>query len=290
MHVPAGEPTWEAERTARELAVLAEYIDARNWLDQHDAAPAEVRAGLSLKAYSQDGLAMVSSVIPFSHFNMVMTLGCPAVVSPDAFDRIARFYEAALAGKHWIVVNEQCEPRDLADQLLHRGYDEDGAWDRIVLRGTQERVWRRYAAGCEIVDGHNAEEWAQFILRCYGMPQVIASWLRALVGRPGWIHVLRRADGREGAAVVMVRSLFQSEGWAWLGIDAPVPGVMAPCFNDDRAVVATLLGEAAQRGTHNFVSDVEAVTSTRNGPQYRYWNELCFEAVYLRRLFVKSNA
>ena len=59
--------------TARDVAVLAESIDTRNWLDQHAAAPEAVRRGRMLDHHYADGLAMVSSAIPFSHFNMVLT-------------------------------------------------------------------------------------------------------------------------------------------------------------------------------------------------------------------------
>jgi hypothetical protein len=277
------------ELTPRELAVLAENIDSRNWLDQHTAAPDSVRAGLVLNQYWSDGLAMVSSAVPFSHFNMVLTLGCPARVDGDAFDTIERFYADSPAGRHWILVNDHSEPHNLDRQLAQRGYRQDGAWDRVVLRGACKDLWRPWASGCEIVTNDNAEDWSQFVLGCYGMPQLIAKWLHALVGRPGWIHALRREGGRSGAPAVMVRSLYQAGGWAWLGIDAPVPGVMAPRFEDDRALVATLLCEATRLGTHSFVSDVEATAPTREGPQYGYWNELGFNAAYLRRLFVKSN-
>ena len=74
----------------------------------------------------------------------------------------------------------------------------------------------------------NAGAWSRFLLDCYGMPAIIGTWLQALVGRPGWIHVLRRQGGQPNAPVAMVRSLYHDrEGWAWLGIDAPVPGVIA---------------------------------------------------------------
>ena len=158
-----------------------------------------------------------------------------------------------------------------------QGYVENDGWDRVVLRGPREDIWRPYAPGCEIVGDRNAEDWVNFLLKCYGMPQLVGDWLRALVGRPGWVHALRRENGRRDGPVVMVRSLFHAGGWAWLGIDAPIPGVMAPCFDDDRAVA------------HSFVSDIEVASPTRSGPQYRYWNELGFEAIYLRRVFVKPN-
>ena len=275
--------------TARDVAVLAESIDTRNWLDQHAAAPEAVRKGLMLDHRYADGLAMVSSAIPFSHFNMVLTLGCPAVASPEALELIDRFYAASPAGRHWILVNDHSEPQELGAQLTQRGYVENDGWDRVVLRGPREVIWRPHASGCEIVGDRNAEDWVNFLLKCYGMPQPVGEWLRALIGRAGWIHALRRENGRPEGPVVMVRSLFHAGGWAWLGIDAPIPGVMAPCFDDDRAVVSALLCEAAGLGAHSFVSDIEVASPTRSGPQYRYWNELGFEAVYLRRVFAKPN-
>ena len=72
MRTLALDATPDVALTARDVAVLAESIDTRNWLDQHAAAPEAVRKGLMLDHRYADGLAMVSSAIPFSHFNMVL--------------------------------------------------------------------------------------------------------------------------------------------------------------------------------------------------------------------------
>jgi len=157
----------------------------------------------------------------------------------------------------------------------------------VVLQGADPARWAPFATGCELVHGGNAADWSRFILGCYGMPPVIGDWLAALVGRPGWIHALRRADGQPGAPVVMARSLFHdADGWAWLGIDAPVPGVMAPCFDDDQRLVATLLTAAAQHGVHSAVSDIEQPAPQRDTEAYRRWGALGFAPAYLRRLHV----
>ena len=278
----------DAGPSPRQIAVLAERIDADNWLDEFDAAPAGVCKALALKAVNDGGLAMVSSAIPFSHFNMVLTLGCPAAVNDAAFSAIDRFYAGAPAGKHWILVNDLSEPADLSTRLERQGYRQSAAWDRAVLLGPRPDLWKPHAAGCEFVGEANKRAWSDFLLKCYGMPAPIADWLHALVGRPGWTHALRRKDGRPDGPVVMVRSLFAKDGWAWLGIDAPIPGVMAPCYDDDRAVVATLLEDAAAKGARSFVSDVEMSNPARTGPQYDYWRELGFGTPYLRRVYVSG--
>lgn len=226
----------------RELAIAAEAVDSRNWFDNFAAAPPPVREALALASRRDGALAMVRSRIPFSHFNMVLTLGCPAPADDAAFAAIDNFYAEAGVPRHWVLVNEHSEPADLAHRLQARGYAPAGAWDRVILRGAQPELWAAHACGCEAVTPANAAAWSDFILRSYGMPPPIGAWLKVLVGRKGWVHALRRAGGVPDAPVVMVRSLYLADdGWAWLGIDAPVPGVMAPCFDDDQKVTAHLL-------------------------------------------------
>jgi len=277
-----------AALTARETALAAEAVDARNWFDTFDAAPPPVRDGLGLGTRRIGDLAMVRSRIPFSHFNMVLTLGCPAAADDAAFAAIDTFYGEAGVAKHWVTVNDLGEPDDLGQRLRARGYADAGAWDRILLRSaTREQAarWATLAEGCETVDAANAAEWSAFILKCYGMPPPIAAWLQAMVCRRGWYHALRREGGRPGAPVAMVRSLYLADnGWAWLGIDAPVPGVMAPCFDDDQKVTAHLLRAAATAGAHSYVSDIEVPSPERRGPAYERWGELGFSPAYLRRL------
>jgi hypothetical protein len=273
------------------LAIRAERIDTDNWIDDFAGAPAHVAAALGLVATRERELVMVRSRIPFSHFNMVLTLGCPAAVDQGAFDAIERFYKEGGVPRHWVLVNEYSQPHDLRQRLVARGYEPDGAWERVVLQGVRADWWAAYARGCEIVTPANAADWSGFLLDCYGMPPPIGEWLKALVGRRGWTHAIRREGGLGDGKVVMARSLYQDgEGWAWLGIDAPVPGVMAPCFEDDQKVVATLLADAAARGARAFVSDIEVPSPTRDSEAYRRWGELGFSAVYRRELYSKVHA
>ena len=73
-----------------------------------------------------------------------------------------------------------------------------------------------------------------------------------------------------------------AEGLGLLGIDAPVPGVMAPCFDDDLAVSAVLLDAAARLGARHAVTDIEAPSASREGPAYDCWRTLGFTPAYSR--------
>jgi len=275
--------------TPRELAVRGENVDTRNWMDIFSAAPSHVAEALGLATQWQGPLAMVRSKIPFSHFNMVLTLGCPAPFDDMAMASIQQFYDARGGGKHWIMVVGEAEPRDLGSLLQARGYQSAGAWDRVVSHNVNADLCESLGKNCERVTADNAAEWSAFLLKCYGMPPIVGDWLHALIGRKGWIHALRREGGVKGAPVVMTRSLFLGDdGWAWLGIDAPIPGVMAPCYDDDQTVTAALLSAAAKAGAHSFVSDIEVPEADRQGPAYLRWGELGFAPVYLRNLYSKG--
>lgn len=276
--------------SGRTLALRAERIDADAWFDQWQAAPPPVAQALGLAAIGDSGLRLLRSRVPFSHFNMVLTLGCPAPADAAAQAAIERFY-ADSPVPHWVLVNDHTEPSDLDDRLRARGYADAGAWDRVVAQGVAPGAAAALAQGCELVTPATAPAWSRFILGCYGMPPPIGDWLLALAGRPGWLHALRRDGGRPDAPITMVRSLFHDgQGWAWLGIDAPVPGVMAPCFDDDQRLVATLVAEAARRGVHSVVSDIEQPAAARDTEAYVRWRALGFEAVYRRRLFSRPAA
>lgn len=272
--------------TPRELAVRAERIDSSAWLDQVEAAPREVRSALGLAAAHDGELAMVRSDLPFIHFNKVMTLGCPVVADDHAFAAIDRFYAGR---RHWVLSNDRSLPADLTARLVSRGYAPAGAWDRVVLLEPRPELWAGLAQGCELVDTSHAADWSGFVARCYAMPPAVVAWLRALIGRPGWIHAMRREEGRAGAPVVMTRSLFMAaDGWAWLGIDAPVPGVMAPCHDDDARVAAALLLAATAAGARRFVTDIEQFNRARRGGGYAAWGALGFRPVHRRSLHAKG--
>lgn len=268
----------------RELAVRAEWVDTLSWLDQREAAPAEVIAGLELRHRSIDELVMVGSAIPFSHFNMVLTLGCPAPVGDSSWQAIEDFYSNGSSG-HWVIVNDHSEPSNISSVLEERGYDPVDAWDRIVLQHPRPDLWAPLVGGADLVTPASAPDWAEFIRDCYGMPPAVRDWLLALAGRTGWIHAVYRHEGSSDGPITMARSAFVRDGWAWLGIDAPVPGVMAPCFDDDQHVSAALLLAAASQGAHSFVTDIEVPTEGRSGPGYDQWRQLGFEPAYLRTVF-----
>jgi hypothetical protein len=287
-------PPHHYQHQQRELALQAEHAETVQWIEgSFGVAPDHVREALGLATSWVGDLAMVQSRhIPFCHFNMVLSLGCPAVPDDAAFAAMDAFYGGR---QHFVMVPVgQTEPSDMESLLLARNYQHNAAWDRVILHDhdatKMQEKWAQYAKGCEMVSIANADEWSSFILKCYNMPPLIADWLKAYVGHKGWYHALLREGGKADGAVIMVRSLYfhEESGWAWLGVDAPVPGVMAPCYDIDQKVTAALLHVASMAGARSFVSDIEAPADDEKGPAYDRWEELGFSVAYRRNVFTKG--
>jgi hypothetical protein len=120
-------------------------------------------------------------------------------------------------------------------------------------------------------------EWAAHVDRLYGLPTT--PWLLCLVERPGWHHYMLRRDGQ----IVAVRSLYVDEkGMGWLGIEAPVPGLMTRSFDLDAQICQTIVQDLHDLGVKSLVADIEAPTAAMDTPAYRYFESLGFRRPYFR--------
>ncbi|TIR45456.1 MAG: hypothetical protein E5X28_14775, partial [Mesorhizobium sp.] len=147
-------------------------------------------------------------------------------------------------------------------------------WERIFRDATPlpaEPLFPADDLSVEEVTSKTAPEWASFIDAKYRLPT--SPWLMALVGREGWRHYMLKRDG----AVAAVRSMFISDGAAWSGIDAPVPGIMEPSFDLDAMLGERLVRDGIAAGARLFVADIEAPRPERDGPAYRNYARLGYK-------------
>jgi hypothetical protein len=125
----------------------------------------------------------------------------------------------------------------LPDWYASRGLKAQGGWDRIFRDARPAPAAASIeGAAIERVTQATAVEWAGFIDGMYRLPT--SPWLLALVGRPGWSHYTLKREGR----IAAVRSMFMDENrMVWMGIEAPVPGIMAPSFDIDAAICSAMV-------------------------------------------------
>lgn len=269
------------EDVSHDRSRIIEHAEVSAWLDLYATAPADFAASHGLSIAEEGGLAWTTcTTIPFIHFNCVKNFGVDSPATESQLDALLAHYRAAGISRPWFYVNPHTEPSRLRCWLEARGLQRQGGWERIY-RGAEplasEPLFMADGVLVERVTKASASEWAGFIDSRYRLPT--SPWLMALVDRKGWHHYMAKRDG----AVVAVRSLFIGpDGAAWSGIDAPVPGIMAPSFDLDAVLGEALVRDGIAAGAKLFVADIEAPHEERDGPAYRNYARLGFRIAYFR--------
>jgi hypothetical protein len=269
------------EGVSESFSAAMEAGEVAAWQDFYAALPPALARELSLAIHADGPVVYtVCPSIPFIMFNRVINLGMGHTADDEGIDRLMGAYADAGASNYAIHVIPRCQPADLGDRLRGRGFVPSGGWDRIFR---DSRPLPGYVPDpvVEKIDDGNAGEWADFLYASYQLP--VQPWLRALVGRDGWHHYLLRA---EDGAVTAVRSMFVGgDGVTWLGVEAPIPGVTAPSFDDDRRICTRMVADGPALGVTTFVGDIEAPSPDQQGPAYDQFAELGFKRAYLREHF-----
>jgi hypothetical protein len=88
---------------------------------------------------------------------------------------------------------------------------------------------------------------------------------------------------RSETRIVAVRSMYiHPDGMAWLGIEAPVPGIMAPSYDLDFQICQVVVKDGINAGVKYFVADIEAPAAGMNTPAYHHFEALGFKRAYFR--------
>jgi hypothetical protein len=268
------------ENVPEDLAIALESAEINAWQDLYAAAPADFAKTHGLAVTRIENVVSTRcTTIPFTHFNCVANLGLLAPATQPQLERaISAYRECGIkAFTFYLVPNSK--PPQLGGWLRSRGFNASGGWDRIFRdnRPPARTPSPRDDLAVEPVTPASAREWAGFIDTAYGLPAT--PWLLALVGRPGWHHYTLRERGR----ILAVRSMYlHHDGMAWFGIDAPVPGVMAPSFDLDSQLCEAMVRDGLALGAQCFVADIEAPSATMESPAYRNFAELGFRRAYFR--------
>ncbi|MCE7985281.1 MAG: hypothetical protein DYG89_29255 [Caldilinea sp. CFX5] len=269
------------EAVSPAFAAQLELCEVNAWRDMYAAMPADFahQFGLEIRQVQQVTLTRCRQ-IPFVHFNCVKNLGMNTPANEALVDELIAIYRAADVQSFTFYHIPHCQPPALREWFEERGFHAQGGWDRIYRNNVdldQARVQPNEDFVVEKVTKATGAEWAGYIDTIYGLPTT--PWLLALVGRPGWHHYLLR----KGAEIVAVRTMYlHTDGMAWLGIDAPVPGLMAPSYELDLQLCRAIVLEGIALGARYFVGDIEAPTPQMDTPAYHNFAALGFQRPYFR--------
>lgn len=263
------------------LARRVERAEANAWMDLFTAAPEDYAREHGLRvarlAPSSEVVVLRSSGIPFPLFNRALGLGLSERATPGLVDRVLALLREGGAARFLVHLVPAAQPEALAEWLAERGLQILSGWDRL-LRDGRPLDSDGTSEGVGKVTPAMAEEWTGFVDRLYGLPT--GPWLAALVGRPGWFHFVLRRGGKVAAA----RSMYvHHDGMAWLGIEAPVPGIMTSSAADDLQLCQALVQAGLAAGADTFITDVEKPSPDGRGEAYEGFARLGFERLYLRQ-------
>jgi hypothetical protein len=270
-----------SEPVTSEFAAQIESAEVNAWLDLYAAMPADFARNFQLEIFRVQNVVLTCCrTIPFVHFNSVINLGVDEPASEDQVDELLAIYHDANVRTFAIHHIPHCQPVQLPEWFMARNLRLRGGWERIYRNNASLATIATYPeakSGVEKVTKETASEWANHIDATYGLPT--KPWLLSLVERPGWHHYMLRKDTR----IVAVRSMYvHHDHMAWLGIEAPVPGVMAPSYDSDFQICQTIVSEGITLGVKYFVADIEAPTAEMDTPAYHQFELLGFKRPYFR--------
>jgi hypothetical protein len=202
------------------LVLKLEQIEQDAWTDLYEAAPEPVRETLGIRVEKiNSASALLVRGIDYEDFNRVIGLGVDEPATERAVDRMLAFYRDNGIRRFLIHLAPVARPANIRQWLEARGLVAKRRWAKMYrppepLAGFETK-WRLAEVAPE-----EAERYGRVVCAGFEMPESIAPWNAATVGRVGWKQFLA-LDGEEA---IGCGSIFVSDGMCWLGVGATVPG------------------------------------------------------------------
>jgi hypothetical protein len=204
-------------------------------------------------------------------FNRLTGYGL-AGARPEDLDGAIRAFEAA-GVKTWTIQVPPAAIR-LAELATARGLvPHPRTWVKFA-RGTEPPP----AGGLRVrpAEPADAETFGEICRAAFGMPDTVAPWIAALVGRPRWRCFLA-CDGDE---TVGTGALFVSNGLGWLGFGGTLPGHRGR--GGQTAMLAARIAAGIAAGCRAFSTETGLPLPGEPGPSFRNICRAGFREVYRR--------
>ena len=265
---------------SREFAEKIETADLKAWINMFENAPADFAEKFQMETKCVDDVVVFHCrKIPFPHFNSVSNLGLSKPATAETLDKILAIYEEANSSKFYIHYNPFLSPDELPEMLSARDLQVKSGWERIYRDDAPlDDSAQTDFHNIKKVTAETALHWANFVSDIYGLPT--APWLASLVGLPEWHHYIETDGERITAARTMY--LDAEDKTAWLGIDAPVPGIMIPTYDADFRICRSIVADGLRLGAKLFVADIEKPAPEMNATPYQNFASIGFRHAYLR--------
>jgi hypothetical protein len=254
-----------------------ERIEIDAWRDYCAAAPPPFAQAVGLETIDLDGpLLALCRRIDHYQFNRLLGGGLGSDVHGNALDMAAaRFREAGLRNGYL-----QIAPGARAATLEAKA--------RAIGLKPMERTWVKFSRGDQAVPAvptslviepaqpAAAMHFGRAVVAGFGMPEALAPWLAAIVGRKGWHAYV----ARDGAAVVGGAAMYVEGGRAWLGIGAVQ--ATAQRRGGQAALLARRIADGLKQGARWFATETGKPLAGEPHPSFSNIQRAGFEIAYER--------
>lgn len=212
----------------------AEEIELRALEALHEAADADLRAGLGLAVRDVGGgIASIAAELPASAItiNRVIGLGVAQPLERAHLQTAVAHYRMAGVERFFVQIHPEAyihpeEGSDPSDKraLLTRTLREEGleparGWQKFA-RGTEEPIPEGEAAvQTREIDASDGMAFGRIVCDAFDLGEAAVPWLARLADAPGWRAFLSLVDGEPAGA----GALFIRDDVAWTDFGATAP-------------------------------------------------------------------
>jgi GNAT superfamily N-acetyltransferase len=261
------------------LVSTLERVEREAWVDLYNAAPDHLRSLIGIRV-EQIGTAaaLVLSTIDYPDFNRLIGLGVDEPATEEILDHFLELYRAAGIRKFLIHLAPNARPAILRDWLIARGLVPSRRWakayrepDSVEQIQTNLRIAPVGLAG--------SGSFGRTVCAGFGMPDSLAPWTAALVGRPGW----RQFVALEGDQPVGTGALYLRNHAGWLGIGATRPSHRRR--GAQGALMARRIEEGFNAGCELLVTETAEDLPEKPNPSFHNMMRTGFQLAYMRENF-----
>ncbi len=260
----------------REDIVAAEGVERAEWRDAFRAADPATAAAMGMRAerIGDVDLLMMTSV-DMLMFNRVAGLGVETPATEEVLDEVMSRFEKARVPRYFIDISPAARPILLADWIAARGLPLFNNWVKLTRAAEPMAIPHTSARIAEIGREH-ARDFGRVIQVVFGLPERMADWAGALVGRPGRRQFMAfQRDKPVGAAAIYVDGAWAQFGYAAVLPEARGHGIQA-------ALIAARVRAAHESGCRRASMETAEETLEKPGYSLRNARKMGFEIAYLR--------
>ncbi len=260
----------------REHVCAAEGIERADWRDAYDAVDSDTAAafGIRIERIADVDLLMMASA-DILMFNRVAGLGAETPATEALLDQAIDRYQAAGVPRFFIDVSPVARPIELTDWITGRGLPLHNNWVKLT-RAVEPVPHATTSARIAEIGAEHARDFGRIVQVVFGMPERLADWLNALVGRPRRRHFMAfERDKPVGTAALYIEGEWAELGYAAVLPEARGRGIQA-------ALIAARVRAARESGCRWLSMETAEETLEKPGYSLRNARKMGFEVAYLR--------